>query len=294
MAVAAASAKLLEGQIVNNIGPPFHSTIMKTFFAVLLLLSACSALAAAVDLSPETADAFRAYTTDFEARRLKESQFLRSEQTAQHRDQLRRGEVVVFPGAANGETEVKSGLIHDWIGAVFVPSTTMEKVLRVIQDYSHQKDTYAPEIADSQIRSHRDEDDYNVFMRIVKSKFMMTDVLNTEHEIHFARVSPDRVYCRSYSTRIAEVSDPGTPREHELPVGKDRGMLWRMYGYWFFDQRDGGVYIEYESITLSRDVPMLMSKVLGPILHGLPAESLRTSMEKTRKAVAASAGRTAD
>jgi hypothetical protein len=44
-------------------------------------------------------------------------------------------------------------------------------------------------------------------------------------------------YSRAYSTRVAEVTDPGTPREHELPVGKDRGLLWRLFGYWFYEER---------------------------------------------------------
>ena len=44
---------------------------------------------------------------------------------------------------------------------------------------------------------------------------------------------------RSYSTRISEVSDPGKPTEHELAVGKDRGLLWRVNGNWFFEERDG-------------------------------------------------------
>ena len=83
------------------------------------------------------------------------------------------------------------------------------------------------------------------------------------------------------------MSDPGKPSEHELPVGKDRGLLWRMNGYWFFDERDGGVYVESEAVSLSRDIPFGMGNVLGPILHSVPAESLRNSLDKTRRAILA-------
>ena len=80
-------------------------------------------------------------------------------------------------------------------------------------------------------------------MRIVKSKLLISDVFNTEHEIRFTTLDPHRVYSRAYSKRIAEVSDAGKPSEHELTVGQDRGFLWRIYGYWFFEEGDGGVYV---------------------------------------------------
>jgi hypothetical protein len=124
-------------------------------------------------------------------------------------------------------------------------------------------------------------------MRIVKSKLFLTDVLNTEQEIRFVAIDEKRIYSRAYSTKIAEVSDAGKSSEHELPPGKDRGLLWRMIGYWFFEERDGGVYVECEAISLTRDVPLGMGKLFGPIVRSMPAESLRISLEHTRSAVAA-------
>ena len=152
------------------------------------------------------------------------------------------------------------------------------------QDYGRHKEIYKPEVAGALIRSHVGND-FAVFMRIVKSKLFLSDVLNTEQEIHFVPVDGKRVYSRDYSTRIAEVTDPDRPGERELPVGKDRGLLWRLYGYWFYEERDGGVIVECESITLTRDVPFGMGKLLSPIVHALPAESLRKGLESTRKAV---------
>lgn len=254
------------------------------YFSYIACLAVTISSASAVQLTPETVSAFDKYIASYESQRFQLPAFLESEQTPQHREQLQKGEVVIFPGKNNGDIEVPSGLIHDWVGAIFVPGTTLDKVLAVIKDYSHQSQVYAPDIAESRIESHQGNDEFLVFMRVVKSKLMMTDVLNTEHKIRFTRVSPERAYCRSYSTRVSEISNPGSKNEKELPVGNDRGYLWRMYGYWFFEQKDGGVYIEYQSISLSRDVP-LMGRLIGPVLHSLPAESLRTSMEKTRKAM---------
>jgi hypothetical protein len=240
----------------------------------------------AVDLRKETVDAFDKYVADLEThldRRWHGEGFLWSDSLPQ-RDQLQKGATLVQPAHGNGAIGIKGGLIQDYIGAIFIPSTNLQTVLAVVQDYAHHNEIYKPEVASTLVRSHTGND-FTVYMRIVKAKFFLSDVLNTEHEIHFIPLDGKRVYSRGYSTRVAEVSDPGTPKEHELPVGKDRGLMWRLYGYWFYEERDGGVIVECESVTLTRDVPFGMGHLLSPIVHALPAESLRKGLESTRRAV---------
>jgi hypothetical protein len=72
-----------------------------------------------------------------------------------------------------------------------------------------------------------------------------------------------------------------------LPVGQDRGLLWRLHGYWFYEERGGGVYITCESITLTRDIPFGLGALLSPVIHDLPGEALRKSLEQSRRAVLA-------
>jgi len=260
---------------------------MRIGLFLVIVLSFCSH-AFAVELTPEAGEAFKKYIATFESQRLKNAGSVAADSDQAERQQLLNGQVVVKPGRNNGETQLKSALIHDWVGAIFIPSTTLSRVVGILQDYSHHSVVYAPDIRDSRVRSHSG-DDFNVYVRIVKSKLLITDVLDTEQDIHFARLDAHHEYCSAYSTKVAEVSNAGTAQEHELPVGNDRGMLWRLYGYWFLEERDGGVYAEYESITLSRSIPFGMGAVLGPILHNVPAESLRSSLEKTRRAAAAQA-----
>ena len=250
----------------------------------LLLITSVSVRAA--ELRKETVDAFDHYVADLEARleRRWHGDGFRWSDSLPQRDQLTRGTTLIEPALGHGNTEIKGGMIQDWIGAIFIPSASLPGVLAVAQDYQHHNEIYKPEIASAFVRSHTGND-FAVYMRIVKSKLFLSDVLNTEHEIHFVPIDPKRVYSRAYSTRIAEVSDPGKPGERELPIGKDRGLLWRMYGYWFFEERDGGVVVECESVTLTRDVPFGMGKLLSPIIRELPAESLRKGLESTRKAV---------
>jgi len=110
-------------------------------------------------------------------------------------------------------------------------------------------------------------------------------VLDVDNQIHFVPLDSKRIYSRSASQRVVEIGNAGKVNERELPVGRDRGLMWRINGYWFFEESDGGVFITCESITLTREIPMLMAKLLSPIVHELPAEALKSSLEKTRRAI---------
>jgi hypothetical protein len=122
-------------------------------------------------------------------------------------------------------------------------------------------------------------------MRTLKTTLFLSDVLETENDITFESLNATKVYGIAKSSRIQEVVNPGKGDEHLLPEGHDRGLLWRLYGYWFYAERDGGVYVECESVTLTRDVPFGMGAVVAPIIRNVPGESLRSSLEHTRQAV---------
>ena len=175
------------------------------------------------------------------------------------------------------------GLIHDWMGTVFVPGVTLARTLAVLQNYDAHKVSFAPEVTDSKLR-RRDGNFFQVYLRLRKRK-IFTVVMNTEYDITYRRVSPTRVVSRSYSTRIAEVENAGTPSEYELPPGDDHGFLWRMHSFWRFEERDGGVYVEFEGISLTRDVPRFARAIVAPIVRQLPRESLEMTLINLRRAL---------
>ncbi|MGP0072307.1 MAG: hypothetical protein ACLPWF_10270 [Bryobacteraceae bacterium] len=197
---------------------------------------------------------------------------------------LLAGAIVAQPIQGNGVVALSGGLIQDWVGAVFVPQTSLEETLRVVQDYPQHVEIYKPDILDVKVLSHTGND-YLIRTRVLKSKFFISDVLDIENVIHYVFLDSKRVYSRSASQRVVEISNPGKQSEKELAPGHDRGLMWRINGYWFFAESDGGVFITCESITLTREIPFLMSKMLSPILHELPEEALKNSLEQTRKAI---------
>ena len=242
--------------------------------------------ALAAKLQPATQQAFEHYVQTAEARwqagQDAGGKFLWVEETPDRMRSVRQGLVVVEPASGNGEIAIPDGSIHDWIGAVFVPGVTIDKTLAVLQNYGNHKKIY-PEVIDSRILEHQGNR-YRVYLRLLKKK-VLTVVLNTEHDVEYIPISRTRWRSRSYSTRIAEVRDPGTSTEREQPVGDDHGFLWRLYSYWEFEERDGGVFLECREISLTRDIPTGLGWLVQPIIRSLPRESLTKTLEATRGAL---------
>ena len=67
-----------------------------------------------------------------------------------------------------------------------------------------------------------------------------------------------------------------------MPAGRDRGFLWRLNSYWAFNERDGGVYVECEAISLSRSIPSALAWLLDPMVRNLPKEFLGDTLTATR------------
>ena len=103
--------------------------------------------------------------------------------------------------------------------------------------------------------------------------------------MRYTRITAARAHFRSYSTKIAEVQDAGTPSEKELPVGQDSGFLWRFYNYCSLEERAEGTYVQCESISLSRAIPTGLGWIVGPFVTSIPRESLEFTLGSMRSAL---------
>jgi hypothetical protein len=202
---------------------------------------------------------------------------------------LKRGEIFIerieTREPAGREIRAPGGLIHHWLGAVFIPGASLGQVRDLVQDYAHHQDYYKPEVLRSRL-IRREGNDFVIFYRLRKHK-VLTVTLNTEHEVHYTPLDSTHLHSRSHSTRVAEVKDAGRPDEHEKPVGHDGGFLWRLNSDWRFEDRDGGVYVECESVWLTRDIPSGLGWLIKPFVTGIPKESLESTLASTRSAVLA-------
>jgi hypothetical protein len=263
----------------------------RRFLVGIVVLASLTTALAAADLKPQTVAAFDRYVRATEAQMVPDP-FLRVDglsdvdRRAALAD-LSRGEVYIerlSTREAGKPIDVPGGLIHHWLGAVFVPGATVAEALDLMQDYDRHAEIFRPAIASSRLVS-RDGDAFQVELRFYMKK-VITVVVNTQNEARFTRLGSDRAQSRIYSLRIAEVADPGTPQERERPVGRDGGYLWRLYTYWRFLERDGGTYVQCEAISLTRGIPFVLGWLIGPFVTSIPRESLSFTMETTRKTLA--------
>jgi hypothetical protein len=266
----------------------------RTITSLCLLLGLSLVSVHAAVLKPETAAAFDQYvrvTEDLQASDLRRDRFFiidrlpdasRQEMYAK----LRRGEIYIEQLQTKDDGKpihIPDGMVHHWVGVMFVPGATLAQVAAVLQDYDHHKDIYAPDVRQSKLLE-REVDEARIYYQLYR-KVRVTVVINANFDAHFANDGPTRGLSRSYSTRMAEVENPDTPQQRELPVGNDHGYLWRLDTYWRIEQKDGGAYVQLESIALTRNIPLIFAWLVNPLTKSLPRAVISNLLTATRKAV---------
>lgn len=180
--------------------------------------------------------------------------------------------------------EIPDGMIHHWVAVIFVPGRTLSEARAVLENYGSNQDIYKPEVRRSQLLE-RNGDDFKVYLQFYE-KSIVTAVFNTQIDVHYEELDSTRFQSASRSTRVAEVENVGKKNERELPVGHDRGFLWRLNSYWRVEERDGGLYLQNESIALTRRVPAIMAWIVNPLLQSIPKALLSKLLFGTRDGMA--------
>ncbi|MEQ1354258.1 MAG: hypothetical protein ABLT11_09585 [Candidatus Acidiferrum sp.] len=201
-----------------------------------------------------------------------------------------------FAALRNGQTLVRNspqcqprcpaahgGLLHDWTAIVFVPGVTLAETLAALQDYDCDAVYYQPQVTAAKLLA-KSNNRFRVFLRIHQTR-IITVVLDTEYEIHYTTLDNTHAMSQSHSTRISEIENPNSPQERIISPGADHGFLWRLYSYWRFYRADGGVYIQCNAISLTRDVPVGLGWMIGPFIQKIPQESLYFTLAATRQAL---------
>lgn len=266
----------------------------KLSLLVLILPGLLGISARASQLKSETATAFDRYVALTEARMdddLHVDQFLVMDrlpdaQRTEAYDQLKQGQVYIeelHTEQDHHSIHIPSGLIHHWVGAIFIPKATLSETHAVLQDYENEPNIYKPEIRRAEL-VERNGNESKIFLQFY-NKSLVTVVLNEYSTVIEAHLGRTRLQSASRSTRIAEVANPGGPDEHERAEGDDHGYMWRLNSYWRIEEKDGGVYIQNESITLSRTVPLLLAWIVNPLVKSIPRDVLSHTLTNTRIAV---------
>jgi hypothetical protein len=251
-----------------------------------VLISLCPASAA--NLQHETVNAWEDYVQGVKLRmrdRVNPGRvFLWVDESPERVAKVRRGEVVASPAGATSPIAVPFGLIHDWIGAVFIANTKLGQVLPIVRDYERYKDFYRPGVIDSKPVSLSDTEDRFSMLLMNKSLYRKTALDGDYRSLQF-RVDDRRRYSIVETTRIQEIAEYGASDQHRLPEDQGTGLAWRLFAVTRFEERDGGVYLEVEAVALSRDVPVSLRWFVEPIIRHVARTSIMTSLQQTRDAV---------
>ncbi len=192
------------------------------------------------------------------------------------------GRFIVLPSPAPvieriAVTPVPGGLLHHWRASQFLPGARAAELDRLLRDYSAYPTIFAPQVERTRAVPAAQGVD-RVTMR-VRQHHVITVVLDTDYKVSFGQLDPQHRYSTSRSTGIREIESPGTPAEHALPPGEEHGFLWRQNTYWSYEERDGGLYVQVESVSLTRSIPTGLGWAIGPYIESIPRDSLAFALQ---------------
>ncbi len=259
-------------------------TKTRAVLAILLLLFGSTLLDAA-ELKQDTLRAWDAYVRTVNLSVMERGSgrrpFLWVDESADLGRRVQAGEVLV---AGHDLQKVPHGLIHHWIGAMFIPNTTLDEVTRVLHDYDGYADFYRPIVMKSKIID-RTDDCEKVTLLMTQKAFSVTAAAQMDDEIYVTKLDVNRMYILSTSVRVQEVANYGRRDEHLLAEGQGPGYVWRTLGITRVEQRDGGVYVEMETIALSRGIPVEFRWLIKPLTEKLPRDIMFEMLNDTGAAV---------
>ncbi len=190
------------------------------------------------------------------------------------------GDIPIRPGTPDNPVEIFEGLIHDWIGDVFIPNTSIERVLAVLRDFDRHSKIY-PEITSSRLL-HRSGGHISGYWRLENKDQIIPVVLDVVDEADYQQIATGKWICRAYARDISEVENAGTSHEKKLPPGRGQGFLWRLYAYWGLEAVNGGVLAECRTASLSRSIPPGLGWAVKPLIKNFPRQSLSSTLRNTR------------
>ena len=237
-------------------------------------------------LSPETAIEFQKYQAKVDAdiaAQVKGSKpFQWVEQHADAAQKAKAGEVATFAFTGGNGLSVPGGLIHDWVGVIYLNGMKLDEVRLFLLDTDRQARSYS-EVKSAKTLSQNGNGSVTK-LRILKKK-VLTAVLDIEYENHWESPAPNKWIFAARSRKVVELDDAGTPQESAFPPDTGHGFLWRMNSNWLLQQDAGGVWAELRVVSLSRDTPRGLGWMIKPMIRDLPAEGIASTLRQTRDAL---------
>jgi hypothetical protein len=255
------------------------SSLGRIFVAYTWIIFAACTGAMVADPEPAAVSGFNAYIRDVEARLARQhrsrQEFLAPVDSAR----LRRGEMIVEKLTPASDEDLPGAMVHHWRGTAFAVGATAADFERLMRDFNAYPRRYAPQVLSAKVISQHG-DYYGATMR-VRQKHVITVVMDTTYDISFGRLDAQHGFSISRSMRVSEIDSAGTSKERVLNSSEEHGFLWRLNTYWSYEERDGGLYMQIESVSLTRSIPAGLVWAVGPFVESVPRESLEFTLRAT-------------
>lgn len=194
---------------------------------------------------------------------------------------LRQNEVVITD---HDPQSISQGWIHHWVGDVFVPNVTLDQALSIVESYDRYSEFYKPLFRKCTTLA-RDGDQATLNVVAAQKVFSVTAAVDTEDQVQVVRLDPKKAYIKSSAVRIQEIADYGQPTQHPFSQRQRPGYVWRQFGVERLEESDGGVYVELETVVLSRGIPAGFRWLVKPLADELPRNLMLETLNDTRTAI---------
>jgi hypothetical protein len=259
-------------------------------FAVLygFLILTAAPVSLISEPAPAAVSAFNSYISTVESRlaqqhRSQNGFIVPVNSAAQRETRLRSGELIIEQLTPSTTADLPGAMLYHWRGTAFAPEAKAADFERLTKNFNAYPLSYSPQVLQSKILTQQG-DMFKVILR-VRQKHVITVVMDTAYDVTFGRLDALHGYSISRSTQISEIDSPGTRHERALSSSEEHGFLWRLNTYWSYEERDGGLYMQVESVSLTRSIPTGLGWAIGPFVSSVPRESLEFTLRSTCNAL---------
>jgi len=239
--------------------------------------------ARAAELQTRTGQAYDAYVKQVTQAFLARTKTDRIDAKADKIEASRNDSISIRPGREDGIIEVPGGLVHHWIGSVYIPGVDLKRAVDVSSSYSEYSHVYHTVVKSTVLRRYGDS--YGVLVRLKEREGGFSAVLDIKSTIQYSFPTERTVYAISNAEQIREVKNAGEAGEQLMPPGRDSGYLWRANTFTLFRSDGRGVYVESETVALSRSFPPMLGWVIEPIALRVGRRSVERSLSEFVAAV---------
>ena len=250
-------------------------------------------LATALDAPQPAANAdFDAYIQKVEMRLSRQHQsqagFLAGlSADGQTADRLRGGEPIVENLSDGSDLSSHGAMLYHWRGTAFVAGAHVTDFERLMKDFDSYPQHFSPQVLQARLLAEQNDqgtDRITASMR-VRQKHVLTVVMDMTYDVAFARLDAQHGYSLSRSARVAEIDSAGTSKERALSDAEEHGFLWRLNTYWSYEEANGGLYMQIETVSLTRSIPAGLGWAIKPFVESVPRESLEFTLRSACNAL---------